>query len=50
MSATVGNPDRMMKWLSGSSERRGVIVAEGKKVSRSIEVFTDEKSKPSIIC
>ena len=46
MSATVGNPDRMMKWLSGSSERRGVIVAEDKKVSRSIEVFTDGEIEP----
>lgn len=46
MSATVGNPDRMMKWLNGSSERSCVIVADGRKVSRHMEVFTEGEIEP----
>lgn len=43
LSATVGNPDRIAKWLSGTSKRENVVVDPPKpKAQRQIKIYLRE--------
>lgn len=43
LSATVGNPERILQWLAGSSERQGVVVDPPKpKAKRLIKIVLRE--------
>ncbi len=47
MSATVGNPELLMEWLSGSSNRESEIVTDDSKGKRTIEVLTEGEISPA---
>jgi len=47
MSATVGNPELLMEWLSGSSNRESEIVTDDSKSKRTIEVLTEGEISPA---
>ncbi len=47
MSATVGNPELLLEWLKGSSERDSVIVTDKNRSKRTIEVLTEGEVVPA---
>jgi ATP-dependent Lhr-like helicase len=47
MSATVGNPELLAEWVSGSSSRRMNIVVDQSPFGRELEVIGSDEIKPS---
>lgn len=47
MSATVGNPELLLEWLNGSSDRESELVVDEKRNKRTIEVLTEKEISPA---
>ncbi|MBN2219688.1 MAG: DEAD/DEAH box helicase [Kosmotogaceae bacterium] len=47
MSATVGNPELLLEWLNGSSNRESEIVIDDIKNKKAIEILTEGEISPA---